>query len=451
MFKKRFRIIMNLFKFKPSFLAVLALLIAGCSAPYPVPVAQENKQPSKVVNQPKKQQPVFKPSYPVAPRVVIPNSSNTRVIPQSYDSFMDWQADFSRRAIALGYNSYDVQRLLGLARYKANVVSLDNNQAEFVKMPWEYIEKAISVAKVLKGREKFSANSGLFSHIQQRYQIDPYIVTAIWGMESSFGGGTGSINLASSLSSLAYDGRRRDFAEKQLLSLLTLLQRGDVNWSYIKGSWAGGMGHTQFIPATWLAQGVDADRDGRRNPWSAKDALSSTANYLHNSGWVAGLPPFIEVRLPKNFDYSKVGQKMSLAYWQNLGLHTIGGYADSSVLMTLWLPAGENGPALLTTKNFEVIKVYNNSSNYALAVSLLAREIAYQGGLYQEWPKYEKPLSKYQVKQLQQKLTSMGYDTKGVDGVVGTNTRKAFQRWQMSVGKIADGFICQRTAYSLLY
>ncbi len=450
MFNKRYRIIMtyqSVFKFKLTYLAVSALLVAGCSAPYPVPTAQDTKQPTKVV----KQQPVFKPSYPVAPKIVIPKNSYAKVIPQSYDSFMDWQSDFARRASASGYNSYDIQRLLRQAQYKSKVVSLDNNQAEFVKMPWEYIERAISVSKVLKGRDKFSANSGLFSQIQQRYQIDPYIVTAIWGMESSFGAGTGNINLASSLSSLAYDGRRRDFAEKQLLSLLTLLQRGDVSWSHIEGSWAGGMGHTQFIPATWLSQGVDADRDGRRNPWSARDALSSTANYLHNSGWVAGLPPFIEVTLPSNFDYSKVGQKMSLAYWQNLGLQTIGGYADNSVPMTLWLPAGENGPALLTTKNFEVIKVYNNSSNYALAVSLLAREIAYQGGLYQTWPKYEKPLSKYQAKKLQQKLTSMGFDTKGVDGVVGTNTRKAFQRWQMSAGKTADGFICQRTAYSLLY
>ncbi len=445
----------SLFKIKLSYLLVPALLLAGCSAPYPAPVSQDTMQPTPVVNPVVTQQPAVKPSYPtypVTPKIAtVNNAYRPTTTAQGYNSFMDWQADFARRATAQGYNSYDVQRLLGLAQYKAKVISLDNNQAEFVKMPWQYVERAVSVAKILKGREKFSANSALFSQIQQRYQIDPYIVASIWGMESSFGGGTGNIDLASSLSSLAYDGRRRDFAEKQLLSLLTLLQRGDVNWSYIKGSWAGGMGHTQFIPATWLAQGVDADRDGRRNPWSAKDALSSTANYLHNSGWVAGLPPFIEVRLPQNFDYSKVGQKMPLAYWQNLGLNTIGGYADSSVPTTLWLPAGENGPALLTTKNFDVIKVYNNSSNYALAVSLLAKEIAYQGSLYQSWPKYEKPLSKYQVKQLQQKLTSMGYDTKGVDGVVGTNTRKAFQRWQISTGKIADGFICQRTASSLLY
>ncbi len=441
----------SLFKFNLTFLTVSALLVAGCSAPYPVPVAQETtKQPTKAIPQPQKKQPVFKPSYPVAPRVVFPNTSTAKVIPQNYDSFMDWKSDFARRANALGYNPYDVQRLLDLAQYKAKVISLDNNQAEFVKMPWDYVQRATAVSKVLQGRKKFTAHSGLFSQIQQRYQINPYIVASIWGMESSFGGGTGNINLASSLSSLAYDGRRRDFAEKQLFSLLTLLQRGDVNWSYIKGSWAGGMGHTQFIPATWLAQGVDADRDGRRNPWSTQDALSSTANYLHNSGWIAGLPPFIEVRLPKNFDYSNVGQKKPLAYWQNLGLHTMGGFPDNSVLTTLWLPAGEYGPALLTTKNFDVIKVYNNSSNYALAVSLLAREIAYQGSLYQPWPTYEQPLTKSEVKMLQQKLTSMGFDTKGVDGVVGTNTRKAFQRWQISVGRTADGFICQRTVSGLL-
>ncbi len=431
-------------KAKLSYALVPALLLAGCSAPY-VPIEQPSVE---VVDPVIQQQPVFKPVYPVAPinNTVIPKYNSS-----DYNNFANWKADFARRAEVNGYNRSDVQRLLGLAQYKAKVISLDNNQAEFVKMPWEYVERAVSGAKVSKGRAKFSANSTLFSQIQQRYQIDPYIVTAIWGMESSFGAVTGNIHLPSALSSLAYDGRRRGFAEKQLLSLLTLLRRGDVNWSHVQGSWAGGMGHTQFIPATWLAHGVDGDRDGRRNPWSATDALSSTANYLHNSGWVLGLPPFIEVRLPRNFDYSKVGQKMSLASWQNLGLQTLGGGANSSEPMTLWLPAGENGPALLTTKNFNVIKVYNNSSNYALAVSLLAKEIAHRGGLSQAWPKYEKPLSKYQVKQLQQKLTSMGFDTRGVDGVIGTNTRKAFQRWQMSVGKTADGFICQRTASSLLY
>ena len=138
------------------------------------------------------------------------------------------------------------------------------------------------------------------------------IVTAIWGMESSYGKGTGNGSLPSSLATLAYDGRRKAFAEEQLLAMLQLVQRGDVEWSQLKGSWAGGMGHTQFIPQTWLVEGVDGDGDGHKNPWNMADALSSTASYLNRSGWQRGVDAVYEVRLPAGFDYRNLGSKKSL-------------------------------------------------------------------------------------------------------------------------------------------
>ncbi|WP_201585446.1 lytic murein transglycosylase [Psychrobacter jeotgali] len=391
-------------------------------------------KPAPVVIQ---QQTVIKPKPPSTPK-------------PSYSSFSDWKSDFSMRAMAAGYNASDVQRLLGSTYLNQQVISSDSSQAEFSKMPWDYADSAVSDGRVSTGKRKFAEQRGYLSGLESQYGVNAEIIAAIWGMESSFGAVTGSSYIPSALASLAYDGRRQEFAEKQLLALISLLQRGDISWSQLDGSWAGGMGETQFIPATWLEQGVDGDGNGHRNPWSTKDALASTANYLNNSGWVRGLAPFYEVTVPASFDYSTVGTKMPAARWASLGIDTIDDvYLDANTMMELWLPAGANGPALLLSPNFDVIKVYNNSSNYALGVSLLGKAIAGQSGLRKSWPRYERPLSTYQVTTLQRRLTSAGYDTKGADGIIGTNTRKAFQRWQADNGQTPDGFITQSSASSL--
>lgn len=365
-------------------------------------------------------------------------------------SFAGWKEDFTMRAMGSGYDLANVKRLLNHAQVNQRIISLDRSQAEFAKMPWQYVDSAVSSNRVNAGRKNFANHRALFNRIESRYGVDAEVVAGIWGMESSYGAVTGSANLVSSLATLAYEGRRREFAENQLLALMQLLARGDVRWAHMKGSWAGGMGHTQFIPATWLAQGVDADRDGRHNPWARADALSSTANYLRNSGWVHGLAPFYEVQLPSRFNYALIGEKLSLAQWQREGVnvrHTAG--ANANTMLTLWLPAGKAGPALLTSQNFDVIKVYNNSSSYALGVSMLGKAIARKGGLQAAWPRHEKPLSRSQVTNLQHFLTRAGYDTQGVDGVIGANTRKAFARWQANNGLVPDGFISQRSAGSL--
>lgn len=368
----------------------------------------------------------------------------------SYNSFSDWKSDFSMRALASGYDAATIRRLLDLAYLNQQVISLDSGQPEFSKMPWEYVDSAVSAGRINTGKHKFVEQRVFLAQLESRYGVNAEIIAAIWGMESSYGAVTGNSSIPSALASLAYDGRRQKFAETQLLSLATLLQRGDVSWSQLNGSWAGGMGQTQFIPATWLEQGVDGDGNGHRNPWATADALASTANYLSNSGWIRGLAPFYEVTVPATFDYSMAGSKQPAARWAAMGVDTIANvYLDANTQMELWLPAGKDGPVLLLSPNFDVIKVYNNSSSYALGVSLLAKALAGQSGLQTLWPRYERPLSTAQVRNLQQRLTSLGYDTKGADGIVGTNTRKAFQRWQADNGQTPDGFITQRTASSL--
>ncbi|MGO2386110.1 MAG: lytic murein transglycosylase [Psychrobacter sp.] len=368
----------------------------------------------------------------------------------SYTSFSDWKSGFSMRAVSSGYDTQVINRLLDSAYLNQQVISLDSGQPEFSKMPWEYVDSAVSSGRVSVGKRKFAEQRAYLSQLESQYGVNAEIIAAIWGMESSFGAVTGNSDLPSSLASLAYDGRRQAFAETQLLSLATLLQRGDVSWSQLDGSWAGGMGQTQFIPETWLKQGVDGDGNGHRNPWATGDALASTANYLSNSGWVRGLAPFYEATVPASFDYSVVGSKQPAARWAAMGVDTIEDvYLDANTQMELWLPAGKDGPVLLLSPNFDVIKVYNNSSSYALGVSLLGKSIDGQSGLRKSWPRYERPLSTTQVTNLQRRLTSMGYDTKGADGIVGTNTRMAFQRWQADNGQTPDGFITQNSASSL--
>ncbi|WP_348548735.1 lytic murein transglycosylase [Psychrobacter sp. KFRI-CH2-11] len=419
-----------------------ALVMVGCTS------QQAMQKPSKPVRQANVQitqtqtiqvKPTPKPAVNPQP-----------VVKPSYGSFSDWKSDFSMRAMASGHDAQTIRRLLDLAYLNQQVISLDSGQPEFSKMPWEYVDSAVSDGRVSIGKRKFAEQRAFLSQLQSQYGVSAEIIAAIWGMESSYGAVTGNSSIPSSLASLAYDGRRQEFAETQLLSLASLLQRGDVSWSQLDGSWAGGMGQTQFIPDTWLKQGVDGDGDGHRNPWATGDALASTANYLSNSGWVRGLAPFYEVRIPASFDYAVVGSKQSAARWAALGIDTIDDVSlDANTQMELWLPAGKDGPALLLSPNFDVIKVYNNSSSYALGVSLLGKALAGQGGLYKSWPRYERPLSTVQVRNLQQRLTSMGYDTKGADGIVGTNTRRAFQRWQADNGQTPDGFITQRSAASL--
>lgn len=423
----------------------VSLFLISCASKPTLPTGRVTTQPTAqpTPSQPARQIVVSQPTgqhVQQNPPVVHQSQS----APQHYANFYEWQQDYLRR-------NPNARGLVGGASLNSRAISLDGNQAEFVKMPWEYVESAVSSSRVNQGKVKRNEQYNLLMSNENRYGVPASIVTAIWGLESSFGSGMGSMNLVDSLSSLAYDGRRREFAENQLNAMQAMIQRGDVYASQLKGSWAGGMGHTQFIPTTWLEQGVDGDGDGRKNPWAVADALTSTANYLANAGWVRNLPAFMEVRLPNNFNYNLIGQKQSLNAWRNAGLMVVGsGVLDGESHAELWLPAGIHGPVLLTTQNFDVIKVYNNSASYALAVSLLAKRINGDVGITASWPYHEKPLSNTQIRILQQNLANRGYDVGKIDGVAGANTRKAFSRWQADNGRIPDGFISQNSVNGLL-
>jgi len=242
-------------------------------------------------------------------------------------NFADWQQAFAQRAAAAGIRHEDIQQLLARTHYEGKVVSADRKQPEQNKMIWAYLDGAVSADRIQKGRAKLAQYRGLLQQLENQSGVSaPYIV-AIWGMESAYGANTGNIDLIQALSTLAYEGRRRDFAEQQLIALLQLIERGDVRWDELRGSWAGGMGHTQFIPTTFLQYGVDGNGDGRRDPWQIEDALASTANYLGKSGWQRGQRWGREVRLTPDFDYRYVENSLAPAQWGQLGARQNSGAA----------------------------------------------------------------------------------------------------------------------------
>ncbi|MEO1688055.1 MAG: lytic murein transglycosylase [Pseudomonadota bacterium] len=358
-------------------------------------------------------------------------------------SFEDWRAAFRAQALGEGISAGVFDRAFAGVTPSDRVLELDRFQPEFSRPIWEYLDGAVSDARIANGRRLRAEKAGALDRIEAAYGVDREAVIAIWGLESAYGANYGSIPVVRSLSTLAWDGRRRDFAEAQLISALRILQAGDVTPARMVGSWAGAMGHTQFIPTSFEEYAVDFDGDGRRDLWAedAVDALASTANYLSRFGWTQGLAPAVEVRLPAGFDYALVDGRTtrSGADWAALGATPVAGGWPSGD-MALIAPAGARGPAFAVTSNFRVIRRYNNSTSYALAVSHLADRIRGAGPIAQAWPRGDRTLSRSEKQEMQRRLTALGYDTQGVDGIIGPNSRAAIRAFQRAQGRVADGY-----------
>ena len=366
------------------------------------------------------------------------------------EKFKAWQADFIARAIAKGYDAVTVRDLIGGATFKPSAVKSNDSQPEFTKPIWSYVKGAASGPRLESGKSKLASNTGSFDRIEAAYGVDRNILTAIWGLESNFGSNLGTYDVVDALSSFAYDGRRMAFGEAQLFAVLDLLRDRKVRREQLKSSWAGAMGMTQFIPATFRDYAVDFDGDGNMNLWgNAQDALGSAANYLSKSGWERGLPVMAEVKLPAGFDYSlSDGRKKTVSEWAALGAAPVqgGGFtpAAANVAAKLYIPAGSKGPALLTFKNFDVIKRYNNSNSYAMGITALALGFNGKRAISTPWPEGDEALSLTQKKKLQEALTRQGFKTGGVDGLIGPNSMAAIRGWQAANGAVADGYVEKR-------
>lgn len=358
--------------------------------------------------------------------------------------FDRWRNGFRNRALAAGIQGRVFDRAFATVAPRQSIIRLDRSQAEFTKTIGQYVSDTVPTSRINAGRRQAQRWRTTLSEIRRRYGVDQQVLMGIWGIETNFGGFMGGTPVIVGLATLAYEGRRRAWAERELIAALRILQSGDVTLERMEGSWAGAMGHTQFMPTSFQAYAEDFRGDGRRDVWAddPADALASAANYLKEHGWILGQPWGIEVRLPSGFNYSIANPRpgRSAAFWQQAGVRDLDGqvvpnFGDAG----LWLPMGEAGPAFLVYNNFFVIKRYNRADSYALAVGHLGDRIYGKPGFSKPWPSGEAPLSRRETRELQTRLTALGYDTKGVDGLVGPNSRAAIRGYQRRIGATPDG------------
>jgi len=361
------------------------------------------------------------------------------------EDFDVWVRDFARRALAEGIPADAINAALGGVRPDGAVIRLDRSQAEFARAIWDYLDAAVSDSRVANGRAALARHRAQLAAIERRWGVPAEVVVAIWGMETSYGAVRGSNDVIRSLATLAHDGRRRAFFEAELVAALRIVAAGDIAPPAMRGSWAGAMGHTQFMPSSYLAHAVDFTGDGRRDIWGEDptDALASTARYLAHFGWKAGQPWGVEVRLPPGFDYAATGKgtRKSVQAWAALGVRgRDGAVPPDHGRAAILVPAGARGPAFMVFDNFDVIARYNPADAYVLGVGHLSDRIAGGGPIRAAWPRGERVLSADEKRLLQTRLTAAGFDTGGIDGRIGPDTRAAIRRYQAAAGLVADGF-----------
>lgn len=377
-------------------------------------------------------------------RIAVPETRPARASNVNI-AFGRWIEGFRGRALAQGIRQEVLDRAFRNMRYNADVIGRDRNQTEFVLKIQDYIGRAVSETRVRNGAAALKRHRDTLKAIERRYGVEKEVVAAIWGLESSYGSTRGRTPAIEALATLAFDGRRGQFFEEQLLAALKILQSGDTTPDRLRGSWAGAMGHTQFIPTSYLEYAQDFDGDGRRDIWSddPADSLASTAAYLSGFGWTKGQPWGIEVTLPSGFDFATAGpeRKMQASAWARLGVRGIDGEPiPNRGPASIFLPSGARGGAFMIFDNFRVIKRYNASDAYALAVGHLSDRLKGGGPFQTKWPGSDRPLLRAERVELQERLTRKGFDTGGADGIIGPNTVAALRRYQTSVGMVPDGY-----------
>ncbi|EJW22140.1 hypothetical protein IMCC14465_05340 [alpha proteobacterium IMCC14465] len=358
--------------------------------------------------------------------------------------FNQWLSEVEASARAEGLSEATLQNLSGL-EIDLSILALAARQPEYVKPIWDYLDTMVSDIRLNKGKDLLAPNKAIFDRLEKAYGVNRYLLTAIWGMETNYGGYMGKKHVLRALATLGYDGgRRKAFGRQQLIAALKIIEAGDIPADKMFGSWAGAMGQTQFIPTTYLDYAVDATGDGKRDIWNSReDALGSAANYLKVSGWRDEVRWGYEVTLPAGFDFGQadLAHQKKLSQWHKIGVRGVKrDVPQNSEKAALYLPAGYSGPAFLVTDNFRAILRYNTAPFYALAIGILSDRLAGEEGVQTEWLKSERPLHPAELKELQKLLTAAGYPTGKPDGMMGKKTRDAIRSYQRRYKLQPDGY-----------
>jgi len=358
----------------------------------------------------------------------------------AFDAFLD---EIRVEAANKGVRPEFIAALDGL-QPNPDVQRLAARQPEYVKPIWSYLTHLITDKRLSLGREKLLEEQAILAQLEEQYGVPRGILVAIWGVETNYGSNKGYFPVLQALATLGYQGKRAKFGRQQLLAALEILQTGDVKLEDFKGSWAGAMGHTQFIPTTYQGYAADGTGDGVRNIWTQPhDALASTANYLKVSGWKRGLPWGFEVSVPDDFDFALADLKRlePAAFWRARGVQAYHGeLGDELGNMAIFAPGGLRGPVFLVTVNFKALLRYNTAPAYALAVGHLSQRFTEAASFDRPWPMTDRPLLPEEISVLQNALNAAGYQAGEADGILGTSTRRAVRDYQRDASLVADGF-----------
>jgi len=363
------------------------------------------------------------------------------------EDFLQCKINLVKRAEAAGFSSYITETVIDDISPIKRVIALDKKQPEFTQTFEQYIRARVTDYHVRVGKEKLKQNEKLFDKLEKQYGVPRQYLVSFWGLETVFGKHKGKMSVLNSLATLACDERRSEFFTLELLNLFTLIETKQVSVEQLQGSWAGAMGHMQFMPTAFLKYAVDGDNDGKVDIWKSEvDALTTAANYLNQIGWQPKERWGREVKLPTNFAFDKVAfdQYYPLNYFKQLGVHKTNNQALPvyDIEAELYLPSGYQGPAFLIYPNFNVIMTWNLSKSYALSVGILANKLVGDKGIefsHKAQTKV-KPYSVAQMKNLQSQLNSLGFETGKPDGIWGPKSRQAIRLFQLQYQLIADGY-----------
>ena len=363
--------------------------------------------------------------------------------------FSAWVAGVRSEALSRGISERVLNQSLAELEPISRVVELDRQQPEFTQTFSRYLSRAVTEERIAKGRELMRRHAKLLSSLERNHGVPARFLIAFWGLETNYGRVKGGFPVIGALATLSFDGRREAFFRRELLDALTILEQGHIEVGSMKGSWAGAMGHTQFMPSTFLAHALDQDRDGRKDLWgSVPDALGSAAKYLSELGWQFGFRWGREVKLPADFDFdlasvsaSAAENNLPLSHWADLQVKRANGSAlpRADINASLVVPEGAEGAAFLVYDNYKVILDWNRSVFYAIAIGHLADRIAGAGPLIAS-PRTEAPLTREETIELQSHLIDLGYLSGDADGILGSQSRRAVKAFQSAKGLTADGY-----------
>jgi membrane-bound lytic murein transglycosylase B len=372
-------------------------------------------------------------------------------LPARADSFSEFLHAFEPTAIAAGVSATVYELSTKGLTPDPSIATLVEGQPEFTTPVWTYLDTRVTEKRVVAGQKAIEANRGLFVATGKRFGVDPYLLGAIWGIETSFGAVLDNPKfikpIVRSLATLVYQHRGRYELDKaDFIAALKLVQRGPLDATHLKGSWAGAIGHLQVNPTNVLKHGTDGDGDGKIDLQdSLADALATSAQFLLDLGYVPGTDWGYEVSVPKGFDWLLADRTAMrpIAMFKALGVARANGkpFPRSDLDAFLYAPAGVSGPKFLMTGNYLVLKGYNFSDSYALAVAHLCDRLKGAGDFASPWPRDVKLANLGQRIAIQSALGKLGFYDGPADGRLGPLTSTAYAKFQASRGEVADGFI----------